>query len=130
MKLGFFTMPIHPLDRNYTQTLKEDRYTIILCDKLGFYDAFVGEHLAGETIGEKTRCPPRRVRAVQDQRLVRRKIADYRPGVRKMRQFKGPPKRLGFRQGCLAVRVPLGQRRRAHKPSACRCKRNRFRSVR
>lgn len=46
MKLGFFTMPIHPLDRNYTQTLKEDRETIILCDKLGFYDAFVGEHLA------------------------------------------------------------------------------------
>ena len=52
MKLGFFTMPIHPLDRNYTQTLKEDRETIILCDKLGFYDAFVGEHLAdaAETI--------------------------------------------------------------------------------
>ena len=52
MKLGFFTMPIHPLDRNHTQTLKEDRETIILCDKLGFYDAFVGEHLAdsAETI--------------------------------------------------------------------------------
>ena len=25
MKLGFFTMPIHPVGRNYTQTLKEDR---------------------------------------------------------------------------------------------------------
>jgi alkanesulfonate monooxygenase SsuD/methylene tetrahydromethanopterin reductase-like flavin-dependent oxidoreductase (luciferase family) len=46
MRLGFFTMPIHPLDRNYGKTLQEDRETIILCDKLGFYDAFVGEHLA------------------------------------------------------------------------------------
>jgi alkanesulfonate monooxygenase SsuD/methylene tetrahydromethanopterin reductase-like flavin-dependent oxidoreductase (luciferase family) len=46
MKLGFFTMPIHPLHRSYTQTLKEDWETIILADKLGFYDAFVGEHLA------------------------------------------------------------------------------------
>lgn len=52
MKLGFFTMPIHPLERDYTRTLKEDRETVILCDKLGFYDAFVGEHLAdaAETI--------------------------------------------------------------------------------
>jgi alkanesulfonate monooxygenase SsuD/methylene tetrahydromethanopterin reductase-like flavin-dependent oxidoreductase (luciferase family) len=38
-------MPVHPLHRDYTTTLKEDRETIILCDKLGFYDAFVGEHL-------------------------------------------------------------------------------------
>lgn len=52
MRLGYFTMPIHPLDRDYTQTLKEDRETIILADKLGFHDAFVGEHLAdaAETI--------------------------------------------------------------------------------
>ena len=49
MKLGFFTMPIHPLYRNYTQTLKEDRETIILADKLGYHDAFVGEHLADAT---------------------------------------------------------------------------------
>jgi alkanesulfonate monooxygenase SsuD/methylene tetrahydromethanopterin reductase-like flavin-dependent oxidoreductase (luciferase family) len=46
MRLGFFTMPMHPLHRDYVQTLKEDRETIILCDKLGYYDAFVGEHLA------------------------------------------------------------------------------------
>jgi alkanesulfonate monooxygenase SsuD/methylene tetrahydromethanopterin reductase-like flavin-dependent oxidoreductase (luciferase family) len=46
MRLGFFTMPMHPLDRDYTQTLKEDRETIILCDELGYHDAFVGEHLA------------------------------------------------------------------------------------
>src|SRR5690606_31162908 len=46
MKLGFFTMPIHPLHRDYARTLKEDRETVILCDRLGFHDAFVGEHLA------------------------------------------------------------------------------------
>ena len=46
MRLGFFTMPIHPLHRDYQTTLREDRETIILCDQLGFHDAFVGEHLA------------------------------------------------------------------------------------
>lgn len=46
MRLGYFTMPMHPMHRDWTQTLKEDREGIILADKLGFYDAFVGEHLA------------------------------------------------------------------------------------
>jgi alkanesulfonate monooxygenase SsuD/methylene tetrahydromethanopterin reductase-like flavin-dependent oxidoreductase (luciferase family) len=45
MRLGYFTMPVHPLNRDYPITLEEDRETIILCDKLGFHDAFVGEHL-------------------------------------------------------------------------------------
>ena len=48
MRLGYFTMPVHPLDRDYTTTLKEDRETIVLCDELGFYDAFVGEHLTDQ----------------------------------------------------------------------------------
>ena len=45
MRLGYFTMPVHPMGRDWTQTLREDRETIILADKLGFHDAFVGEHL-------------------------------------------------------------------------------------
>jgi alkanesulfonate monooxygenase SsuD/methylene tetrahydromethanopterin reductase-like flavin-dependent oxidoreductase (luciferase family) len=45
MRLGYFTMPVHPMGRDWTQTLREDRETIILADELGFYDAFVGEHL-------------------------------------------------------------------------------------
>src|SRR5688572_32448030 len=45
MKLGIFMMPVHPLHRNHTETLKEDRETVILADRLGFHDAFVGEHL-------------------------------------------------------------------------------------
>jgi alkanesulfonate monooxygenase SsuD/methylene tetrahydromethanopterin reductase-like flavin-dependent oxidoreductase (luciferase family) len=43
--LGYFTMPVHPMHRDWAQTLHEDREAIILADKLGFYDAFVGEHL-------------------------------------------------------------------------------------
>lgn len=52
MRLGYFTMPMHPMDRDWTETLKEDRQGIILADQLGFYDCFVGEHLAdkAETI--------------------------------------------------------------------------------
>ncbi|MDI9330898.1 MAG: LLM class flavin-dependent oxidoreductase [Alphaproteobacteria bacterium] len=45
MRLGYFTMPVHPATRNPTDTLREDRDTIILADELGFHDAFVGEHL-------------------------------------------------------------------------------------
>ena len=45
MRLGYFTMPVHPLHRDLVATLREDREAVILADRLGFYDAFVGEHL-------------------------------------------------------------------------------------
>jgi alkanesulfonate monooxygenase SsuD/methylene tetrahydromethanopterin reductase-like flavin-dependent oxidoreductase (luciferase family) len=45
MKLGFFTMPMHPPGRNYTQTLKEDREAVLLADRLGYCDALIGEHV-------------------------------------------------------------------------------------
>jgi alkanesulfonate monooxygenase SsuD/methylene tetrahydromethanopterin reductase-like flavin-dependent oxidoreductase (luciferase family) len=45
VKLGYFTMPIHPVSRNYTQTLKEDREAVLLADRLGFVEAFIGEHI-------------------------------------------------------------------------------------
>ena len=51
MRLGYFTMPLHPLERDTTQTLQEDREAIILADQLGFYDAFVGEHIAHGAVG-------------------------------------------------------------------------------
>lgn len=44
MKLGFFTMPMHPPGRNYTQTLKEDREAVLLADRLGYSEAYIGEH--------------------------------------------------------------------------------------
>ena len=46
MKLSYFTMPLHPPSRNYAETLKEDRDAVVLCDKLGYHDAFIGEHLS------------------------------------------------------------------------------------
>jgi len=45
MRLGYFTMPLHPAHRPPSQTLQEDREAVILADRLGFHDAFVGEHL-------------------------------------------------------------------------------------
>src|SRR3954466_5674311 len=45
MRLGYFTMPLHPRHRNPTETLQEDREAIMLADRLGYHDAFVGEHL-------------------------------------------------------------------------------------
>ena len=45
MDLGYFTFPIHPVDKNYPQCLEEDRHSVILADKLGFSEAFIGEHL-------------------------------------------------------------------------------------
>src|SRR5919199_4150683 len=52
MKLGYFTMPLHPLGRDYGETLREDREAILLAERLGFEEAFVGEHVtdACETI--------------------------------------------------------------------------------
>ena len=45
MRLGYFTMPVHPMHRSWAETLKEDQEAIILADRLGYYDAFMGEHL-------------------------------------------------------------------------------------
>src|ERR1700755_2154361 len=45
MKLGFFTMPIHPLDKDWRQSLAEDREAFLLADELGFTEAYVGEHV-------------------------------------------------------------------------------------
>ncbi|GIK79421.1 MAG: LLM class flavin-dependent oxidoreductase [Pseudorhodoplanes sp.] len=45
MKLGFFTMPIHPLDKDWRQSLQEDREAFILADELGFTEGYVGEHV-------------------------------------------------------------------------------------
>ena len=44
MKLGFFTMPIHPVDKDWRKSLHEDRAAFVLADELGFAEAYVGEH--------------------------------------------------------------------------------------
>ena len=45
MNLGFFTMPIHPLDKDWRQSLAEDREAFLLAGELGFTEAYVGEHV-------------------------------------------------------------------------------------
>jgi alkanesulfonate monooxygenase SsuD/methylene tetrahydromethanopterin reductase-like flavin-dependent oxidoreductase (luciferase family) len=45
VKLGYFAMPMHPQGRKWVDTLREDREAVILADRLGFHDAFIGEHL-------------------------------------------------------------------------------------
>jgi len=44
MDLGFFTMPIHPLGKDWRQCLHEDRNAFLLADELGFTQGYVGEH--------------------------------------------------------------------------------------
>lgn len=45
MKYSTFMMPIHPPGRNPTETLQEDREAVLLADRLGFSEAYVGEHV-------------------------------------------------------------------------------------
>ncbi|WP_193669818.1 LLM class flavin-dependent oxidoreductase [Nocardioides salarius] len=48
MRLGYFSMPLHPLGRTWADTLREDREAVLLADSLGFHDAFIGEHLTDQ----------------------------------------------------------------------------------
>jgi alkanesulfonate monooxygenase SsuD/methylene tetrahydromethanopterin reductase-like flavin-dependent oxidoreductase (luciferase family) len=45
MRLGFFTMPIHPLGKDWRQSLREDQEAFVLADELGFTEGYVGEHV-------------------------------------------------------------------------------------
>ena len=45
MQLGFFTMPIHPLAKDWRQSLREDREAFMLADELGFVEGYCGEHV-------------------------------------------------------------------------------------
>jgi alkanesulfonate monooxygenase SsuD/methylene tetrahydromethanopterin reductase-like flavin-dependent oxidoreductase (luciferase family) len=45
MNLGFFTMPIHPPEKDWRLSLKEDREAFLLADELGFTEGYVGEHI-------------------------------------------------------------------------------------
>ena len=49
MNLGFFTMPIHPLGKEWKVSLREDREAFLLADELRFTEAYVGEHVTDQT---------------------------------------------------------------------------------
>ena len=48
MKLGFFTMPLHPPGADYTRTLDADLEQLIVLDELGYQEAWIGEHFTSE----------------------------------------------------------------------------------
>lgn len=48
MRLGLFAMPLHRPEKPYAQALAEDREMIILADKLGYAEAWVGEHFTSK----------------------------------------------------------------------------------
>ncbi len=52
MKLGLFTMPVHPPEKSRTQCYEEDIELIVRADELGFSEAWIGQHhtLAWEPI--------------------------------------------------------------------------------
>ena len=48
MKLGFFTMPLHPPGADFTKTLDHDMEQVVTLDKLGYTEAWIGEHFTFE----------------------------------------------------------------------------------
>ena len=48
MKLGYFTMPLHPPGSDITKTLDDDLEQIITLDNLGYSEAWIGEHFTAE----------------------------------------------------------------------------------
>lgn len=46
VKLGYFTMPLHPVDTDYRASLEQDTQAAILADTIGFDEAFFGEHIS------------------------------------------------------------------------------------
>lgn len=55
VRLGLFTMPFHHPDRDYATILEEDQELIVLADRLGFTEAFVGEHFS--SLSERITSP-------------------------------------------------------------------------
>lgn len=48
MDLGFFTQPIHNDGRKLGETLEEDRKIFRLADRLGYAEAYIGEHMTAQ----------------------------------------------------------------------------------
>lgn len=46
MEVGYFTMPVHPPGSDLTETLDHDIEQIVTVDRLGYCEAWIGEHYA------------------------------------------------------------------------------------
>ncbi len=48
MELGYFTMPLHPPGSDMTKTLEHDLDQIVTLDRLGYQEAWIGEHFTAQ----------------------------------------------------------------------------------
>jgi alkanesulfonate monooxygenase SsuD/methylene tetrahydromethanopterin reductase-like flavin-dependent oxidoreductase (luciferase family) len=55
MRLGYFAMPLHPPGADPAQTMEDDLEQLVTLDRLGFAEAWIGEHFTAEW--ENIPCP-------------------------------------------------------------------------
>jgi alkanesulfonate monooxygenase SsuD/methylene tetrahydromethanopterin reductase-like flavin-dependent oxidoreductase (luciferase family) len=55
MRLGYFTMPLHPPGADPARTMADDLEQIVTLDRLGYAEAWVGEHFT--SVWENIPCP-------------------------------------------------------------------------
>jgi alkanesulfonate monooxygenase SsuD/methylene tetrahydromethanopterin reductase-like flavin-dependent oxidoreductase (luciferase family) len=55
MRLGYFAMPLHPPGADPAQTMDDDLEQIVTLDRLGFEEAWIGEHFTA--MWENIPCP-------------------------------------------------------------------------
>lgn len=55
MQLGLFFMPVHRPDKPWAQALEEDRHAILLAERCGYAEAWMGEHFS--TSAERVPSP-------------------------------------------------------------------------
>ena len=55
MRVGYFTMPLHPPGADPGRTMADDLEQLVFLDQLGFEEAWVGEHITAEW--ENIPCP-------------------------------------------------------------------------
>src|SRR5438067_8294852 len=55
MRLGYFTMPLHPPGSDPAQTMADDLEQLVTLDGLGYSEAWVGEHFT--SVWENIPCP-------------------------------------------------------------------------
>jgi alkanesulfonate monooxygenase SsuD/methylene tetrahydromethanopterin reductase-like flavin-dependent oxidoreductase (luciferase family) len=55
MRLGYFTMPLHPPGSDIAETLAHDLEQIVTLDRLGYAEAWIGEHFT--SVWENIPCP-------------------------------------------------------------------------
>jgi alkanesulfonate monooxygenase SsuD/methylene tetrahydromethanopterin reductase-like flavin-dependent oxidoreductase (luciferase family) len=55
MRLGYFAMPLHPPGSDLAQTLEDDLEQLVTLERLGFEEAWIGEHFTAEW--ENIPCP-------------------------------------------------------------------------